>query len=395
MKVRSRACLAAGLAVLATAAPAAAAGPASVTLRVEGAQRTIYEGVVRTDARTITMPAGPDFGGATYPGGSHVCNGLNGGNAGGYPGPGATPTTALHDAATVAGFGWYGPYTSFDDFFVATIAGEGSLDGPYWEARTNFVSNQRGGCQIQVTDGDQVLYALDGYGKPALELTGPATARPGEPFAVTVTDAASGDRVAGASVGGQATGADGRVSVRFDRPGPQRLKAEKPGTVRSNGLDVCLTSGADGACGTAVPLPPPAPCVTDGDDGRCGSPDREPPVGRIAGLTEQQRIARRRAPRELRGFVDADPSGLRAVKLQLTRQVGRRCWLFSGRRERFLRRRCGKRYAFKIGEEASWSYLLPKRLGRGRYVLDVIATDRAGNRDTLARGRSRIVFHVR
>jgi hypothetical protein len=118
-------------------------------------------------------------------------------------------------------------------------------------------------------------------------------------------------------------------------------------------------------------------------------------VGRIAGLTEQQRIARRRAPREVRGFVDADPSGLRAVKLRLTRQVGRRCWLYSGRRERFLRRACGKRYAFKIGEDAAWSYLLPERLGRGRYVLDVIATDRAGNRDTLARGRNRIVFHVR
>lgn len=394
MKVRSPACLAVGLAVLATAAPAAAVGPASVTLRVEGAERTVYEGVVRTDARTITMPAGPSFGG-TYPGGSHPCTGLNG-DPTRYPGPGATPTTALHDAATVAGFGWYGPFDSgFDDFFVATIAGEGGLDGPYWDVRTNDVSNQRGGCQIQVTDGDQVLYALGGSGKPALKLTGPATARPGEPFAVTVTEAAGGSPVAGASVGDQATGADGRVSVRFDQPGPRRLKAEKAGSVRSNGLDVCLTSGADGACGSVVPLPPPPPCVTEGDDGRCGSPDREPPVGRIAGLTEQQRIARRRAPRELRGFVDADPSGLRAVKLRLTRQVGRRCWLYSGRRERFLRRGCGKRYAFKIGEDAAWSYLLPERLGRGRYVLDVIATDRAGNRDTLARGRNRIVFHVR
>jgi hypothetical protein len=123
--------------------------------------------------------------------------------------------------------------------------------------------------------------------------------------------------------------------------------------------------------------------------------DRTPPVARIAGIEEQQRFRRRRAPRELRGAVGDDPSGLRAVKLTLTRQVKRRCWLFSGRRERFLKRRCGKRYAFGIGADASWSYLLPKRLGRGRYVLDVIAVDRVGNRDELARGRNRVVFHVR
>jgi hypothetical protein len=41
------------------------------------------------------------------------------------------------------------------------------------------------------------------------------------------------------------------------------------------------------------------------------------------------------------------------------------------------------------------SYLLPHRLGRGRYVLDVIATDGAGNREALARGTSRVVFFVR
>jgi hypothetical protein len=34
-------------------------------------------------------------------------------------------------------------------------------------------------------------------------------------------------------------------------------------------------------------------------------------------------------------------------------------------------------------------------LTSGRYVLDVIAIDGAGNRDELARGRSRIVFTVR
>ena len=50
---------------------------------------------------------------------------------------------------------------------------------------------------------------------------------------------------------------------------------------------------------------------------------------------------------------------------------------------------------FSIGDRADWSYLLPKRLGKGRYVLDVIAVDKLGNRDALARGRNRVVFFVR
>jgi hypothetical protein len=45
--------------------------------------------------------------------------------------------------------------------------------------------------------------------------------------------------------------------------------------------------------------------------------------------------------------------------------------------------------------QASVSYLLPHRLRRGRYVLDVIAVDGAGNREPLARGTSRVVFFVR
>ena len=81
-------------------------------------------------------------------------------------------------------------------------------------------------------------------------------------------------------------------------------------------------------------------------------------------------FSRRRAPRLLRGTVAADPSGLLAVKLRLTRRVGKKCSYFSGSRERFRPMRCGRGSFFKIGDRADWSYLLPKRLGRGRYVLE-------------------------
>jgi hypothetical protein len=374
MKHRSTAGLA-GLVLALLAAPANASGPATVKLRVEGASRTIYEGVVTTDARSITMASGPTAGGGTYNGGTHVCNGLNHGNEGKYSGPGATLNTALDDAAKTGAFTWYGPFDStFEDFFVATIGGEGGVNGPsYWDLRLNGTSLTRGGCQVQLANGDDVLYALDGYSKAALRLTGPATAAPGVPFAVRVTDE-TGTAVDGASVGGQTT-TGGTAMVRLDVAGPQRLKATKDDSVRSNGLDVCVTTGSDGACGTVVPSPP----------------DRTAPTASILGIRDGQRFTRRRAPRELSGTVSADPSGLWAVKIRLTRRYEGKCWYFSGSREQFLKRTCGKQYAFKIGDRSEWSYLLPSRLPRGRYVLDTYAIDNAFNRGE----ESRVVFRVR
>ena len=120
-----------------------------------------------------------------------------------------------------------------------------------------------------------------------------------------------------------------------------------------------------------------------------------PPVARIAGIRNGQRFKRKKAPRTLRGTVSPDPSGLKAVKLSLTRSSGGRCQLYSPTKERFRRSRCGRRVNFSIGDRQDWSYLLPRRLGKGRYVLDVIAVDKLGNRDTLARGRNRVVFFVR
>ena len=86
----------------------------------------------------------------------------------------------------------------------------------------------------------------------------------------------------------------------------------------------------------------------------------------------------------------SDPSGLQAVKLKLTRRVGRKCSYFSGSRERFRRVRCGRGSFFKIGDRAEWSYLLPKRLGRGRYVLEAKAIDGAFNRGAVTRVRFRV-----
>jgi hypothetical protein len=89
-------------------------------------------------------------------------------------------------------------------------------------------------------------------------------------------------------------------------------------------------------------------------------------------------------------------SGIRNVKLRLTRRVGNRCSSYSGRRERFVGAKCGSGFCFTVSESAAVDYLLPEKLPRGHYVLDVVAIDKALNRDGVRqRGRNRSVFDVR
>ena len=115
-------------------------------------------------------------------------------------------------------------------------------------------------------------------------------------------------------------------------------------------------------------------------------------------LREGQRFAKGKGPRSLRGTVTPDPSGIADVLLRLTRNDRGRCQTFDGRSERLVAlKRCGARHGkwFSAGDREQWSYLLPARLARGRYVLDVRVRDRAGNVDSLLqRTRTRVVFTV-
>jgi hypothetical protein len=361
MKLRSPAGLAA--AILVFLPSVAAAGP-SVTVRVEGAAGTLLE---RT---RVTLPDAA-----------------------------APPCDAPHTAAAAIEAATVGNWDRQE--FVQTILGEthAFADSDYWAEWVDRGAGPRRGsgiCADVLAEGDEVLMLVDRAPPPAfaptvfpLDLEGvPPVVRRGQAVTVTVVEYTSatgapgeGERtpVAGATVtGGGAsatTGPDGRATLVLSQSGA--VKATRPGNAASGAEPVSVVD--------AEAAPPPVTPLAD----------RAGPVARIAGIRDGQRFRRRRAPRLLRGTVDADPSGLRAVKLRLTRQTGGRCWYFSGTRERFLRRRCGTRHAFRVGEAARWSYLLPARLPRGRYVLDAYAIDRAGNRDQLARGRSRVVFYVR
>jgi hypothetical protein len=102
-------------------------------------------------------------------------------------------------------------------------------------------------------------------------------------------------------------------------------------------------------------------------------------------------------PRELAGTVD-ETGGIAQVFLRLRATDGghltaaSRCRWFSGKRGVFTHRTvpCSRARFFRIGTDAKFSYLLPSRLGTGKYVLDVKVLDRAYNA-----GRMAVAFKVK
>jgi hypothetical protein len=228
------------LAILGVAAPVAAAAPVSVNVRVEGANRTIFDGPVTTDGHAITTSSS---------GGAQTCDGTN---AGANPSPVPVATAALDDAARLNSFTWDGTYSAqFSDFFVSRIAGEtADPNSEFWSLYVDRQSASVGGCQQRVTSGQEVLWARISFLATdpivPLELRGPGSARTGEPVNMQVVDGNTGAPQAGATVNGASTGSDGIATLTFADKGIYRLKAERPGEVRSNTVVLCVDPpGAD------------------------------------------------------------------------------------------------------------------------------------------------------
>jgi hypothetical protein len=372
MKLGSKPGLAAGLAVIAVAAaaPAALAGP-TVRVRVEGASGTLLE---RT---TVTLPDTPPPVASC---------------------PAGTAAAAI-EVATGGNWDRAG--------FTQTILGETHdfSNNDYWAEWIDRGAGYQFGngvCNDSLNSGDELLMLVDQppYGEGSMLAEVPlelhaANAVRGNPVTVQVTGAVLTDfgppavvehrAVPGATVAGggasAVTGPDGRATLTFDRTGPVTLKASKQDTVVSGATTIQVV-----APGEPVP-PPPA-------GGSGSTPDRLAPLARLLGIADHQTFAKGKGPRTLKASV-TDASGLAAVKLRLIRRSGGRCFYFSGRRQELERTRCGRAFFFKAGDGPDVSYLLPERLGAGRYVLDLAAVDRAGNRSALARGSTRVVFTVR
>jgi hypothetical protein len=206
------------------------------------------------------------------------------------------------------------------------------------------------------------------------------------PFTATVvhyTFDGAAEPVSGATVsGGGATAtsdASGTATLTAPAPGTLSLKAEKGGFARSASADVCVSNGNDGTCGTVAGGPGAAGTGADTGAGtpsgpNAGTTDYVAARASLVGLRTGQRFAARRGPRTLAGHVDVGTSPLLAVKLRLMRRSGKACAYFSGRDERWHRTsRCARGYFFRAGESPDFSYLLPERLGTGRYTLEAAA----------------------
>jgi hypothetical protein len=376
--MRRKALAPAVLAVLLLSCGTAWAAPVTVNLRVEGATSTLFEGPVTTDGKTIDKGDGP-----------HSCDGTSADPP--HP-PGPTMISALDDASvSTAALEWTGTWSTFGasgDFFITRIGADQGSGTSFWGTVLNYQPTSVGGCQQQVAQGDEALFALgDVYMQPLLRLRGDSQATVGQATTLSVSNGTGDTPVAGASVAGVpgSTGADGRLNAVFGSPGVKTLKAEAPGAIRSNAFQVCVELPGTGTCGGFVsPLVAPKSVVKDS----------AVPVARISGPRNGRRY--RHGPRLLSGTAADDGSGVREVKLALRRHVrGKGCRWWSARREQFVGRNCRKRFFFAIGKEARWSYLLPRALGPGHYVLDVKVSDAAGNRAaTFKRGDNRAVFDV-
>lgn len=244
----SRRALPGALILASLAFPASAAAlPVTVNLRVEGLTKTVFDGPVTTDAHPVT----------TATAGTHTCDGTNGAA---QPAPGPTATGALDDAARVGGFTIDGPYGNFgiDDYFMERVSDE-RVDPAtqYWSLWLDQAFSALGGCQARVVAGQDVLWAAVPFSVSVpLKLTGPGSATVGEPVALRVTDGQTGAAQAGASVAGSSTGADGSAAVSFAQKGIYRLKAEKPGTIRSNTVVLCVDPAGALACSSTDTVGP-------------------------------------------------------------------------------------------------------------------------------------------
>jgi hypothetical protein len=385
MKHKILGLLVGGLALAATASPASAA---NVSIEVEGLNVAVAPTIVDT-------PATVSKNGQGCSGGDNILGALDALTKGDWDG-------SIYGATRIL---------SEDHPFVPQTPG--------WVFVINGKASAAYGCGATLKDGDKLLWYASGgtpnhrsthggYDDPVL-LDAPATTIPGQPFTVTATDTTTSfdaddmpsgtafTRSAGATVTGGTspvdTGGDGTAPVTVSG-GPYALVVTKGNRAPAR-ITGCATNGSDGFCGTTAGTQAPAgtprcPGVT----GLCVPPA---PTG-LTGVTEGKAYKKGQGPRELKGHVNAPAAGLKDVRVRLTRNDKGRCSTFDGKKEAFVKlKRCGATRGrwFSLGAKQDFTYLLPAKLGRGRYVLDLDVTGADGKSSTrLARGTTRVVFTV-
>jgi hypothetical protein len=375
------------LAVLAlTGAPVTHAA-ATVTVRVEGLNQTLLPPTqVTTDAVSVVKDANEE----------HSCSG-------------ASAAGALQLAT---GGNWNGEWFAGFGYSVESVLGEthafepGAAANYFWSYWLDNKASSVGICEGELQAGQSILFFPECFSEtgacPAppnpLGISAPAVAQRGAPIEVTVTsyDNVSGaaSPAVGAAVTGGGAGATtdsaGHATLAIPQAGNVQLQVTAPGSVRTEAT-VCVHDGNDGTCGTTSPSGSSTPAP-----GGAPSAYKGPyaVVAQATGVQDGRVYPRGRGPKVLAGTI-ASHTSVTSVSLKLRRSYRGRCFAYDGVAERFKRARCGEGSFFAVGSAPSFSYLLPGALAPGRYVLDMQASDAAGNRTTLARGTSRVVFYVR
>ncbi len=411
---------------LAAAPAAASAGtPATVTVRVEDFGKTL---LAQRQLTTTTANVFPD--------GQHACSGTSAGGA-------------LWDAT---GGQWQGLYSqTYQTYEVDTIDGvsfPANFSGDaYWALWVNGTYAQSGLCGQELNPGDDVvLFAqCQAVGPDCTSATAPdhfltetgltaTTVQARTPVSLTVGSVGTGSGAAealpagvvvSATPSGAATAtpvsvapnAQGVATVTISTAGTYALQATASDSVPSDPLTVCVHNGDDGNCGTTAPPSTTAAATTSstattattstttnttstagsGVKGASVEVPAGPAVAAFASsVLNSHFYAAGHGPRTLAGHVTTTGT-LEEVRLRLTRNDHGRCSYYDGVTERFHPSRCGVDHGtfFDIGVSETFSYLLPSRLGPGRYVFDIEAVDTAGHVSALYHGTSRIVFYVK
>lgn len=377
-------------------ASALAGTPGAVTVRVEGFNGATL--LAQTQVTTTTNPIAVEGG---------VCGG-------------ATAGGALYDA-------------THGDWKVKNDGAEGiEIDGieglsfppfserpdAYWSFWLNDEFAQQGACSQAVESGADIVFAAqcDALGPDCSSATAPdhlltasaptaIVVQVGTPVSVTIGSISTSSGLRETSLPANVTvtagsltvspNASGVATLSLPAPGTYTVQAHAPDSIPSDPHTICVHNGNDGACGTQ------APSGSAGSQASTGGPAPVVPfkspfalVPRLTGLSDGHVYTRAHAPRIIAGSVLAH-TAVASVSLTLRRSYRHRCYAFDGVTTRFVRARCGTGRPFQVASNGQFSYLLPSALAPGRYVLDIEATDAAGNRTTLARGTSRIVFYVR
>jgi hypothetical protein len=208
--------LVAALAALIAAPAGAAAAGTTVTVRVEGASRTLLgPKTIKTHDGWITK------------GGTPV---------------GQCPANSAAGALDVATKGrWGGKYSSGLGVEVLSILSEKhSFTSRYfWGIWVNDRFAQLGACALKLRKGTQLLFGaipVTAAADNALLLRAPSHVTAGKAFTVKVTYLPQKGRakpVAGARVGGAVTNSQGVATIPPKSKGPLFLRATKPSYIRS------------------------------------------------------------------------------------------------------------------------------------------------------------------